>query len=232
MFWSLAFVESTGRSIAVFDEPVVCRLPHDACGLSLAPSRCGMRLAAGLFDGHVVLWRSAAPSGPGGRADWACASKQCEMRGHGAAVNSVQWSADDSRLLSASDDRTLRVWCTTSAVLLAVLEGHGECVRAGIFGRAHDIVSISDDRTVRVWRARSSVPEPEPAPPRGEDDARTSLAAPYRCVSTCHVVDTPLSIALGDHGKVLMVGDRAGRTSHGMVGGNVMVLGVPDPSEM
>jgi WD40 repeat protein len=72
------------------------------------------------------------------------------------AVLSVAITPDGRRIVSGSDDETVRVWDTSSGAQLAVLRGHEgrvECVAVTPDGGR--IVSGSRDKTVRVWDANS-----------------------------------------------------------------------------
>ena len=60
------------------------------------------------------------------------------------------------RIVTASFDRTARVWETNSGQELAVLRGHGDAVVHAEF--SHDgtlVVTASHDRTARVWETDS-----------------------------------------------------------------------------
>jgi hypothetical protein len=61
-------------------------------------------------------------------------------------------TADDRRVVSASEDRTLKVWDLETGLKLATLEGHAGAVTAcAITSDGRYVVSASDDRTLRVW---------------------------------------------------------------------------------
>ena len=74
------------------------------------------------------------------------------LEGHQAGVSSVNVSPDGHRALSASDDKTLRVWDLNTGKCLRVLIGHtdGICsVRVSADWRG--AVSGGLDKTLRVW---------------------------------------------------------------------------------
>ena len=78
------------------------------------------------------------------------------LEGHSNSVNSVAFSHDSTRLASASDDRTVKIWDATSGECLQTLEGHRGPVRSVAF--SHDstrLASASYDRTIRIWGASS-----------------------------------------------------------------------------
>ena len=76
------------------------------------------------------------------------------LRGHEDDVNAVGFSPDGARIVSGSDDDTLRVWDAASGAELLVLRGHERPVfAAGFSSDGGRIVSGSDDETARVWDA-------------------------------------------------------------------------------
>ncbi len=72
------------------------------------------------------------------------------LQGHTGAIWGVE-RLDEQRVVSASDDGTLRVWDVASGATLALLEGHTDWVRAVARLDERRVVSASNDRTLRVW---------------------------------------------------------------------------------
>ena len=77
------------------------------------------------------------------------------LQGHPDYVTSVAFSPDGKRIVSGSDDTSLRVWDAEREVQIgSPLEGHTWYVRSVAFSPdGTRIVSGSCDRTVRVWDA-------------------------------------------------------------------------------
>ena len=73
----------------------------------------------------------------------------------GSVVYSVACSPDGSRIVSGSDDGTVRVWDAVSGeCVLGPLEGHtGDVNSVSFSGEGSRIVSGSRDKIVRVWDA-------------------------------------------------------------------------------
>jgi WD40 repeat protein/tetratricopeptide (TPR) repeat protein len=78
------------------------------------------------------------------------------LRGHTDAVRSVAWSPDPEgmRLLSAGDDRTLKVWNSRTGEELLTLTGHAGAVNAAAWSPdGMRIASAGADGSVRLWDA-------------------------------------------------------------------------------
>jgi WD40 repeat protein len=75
---------------------------------------------------------------------------------NGADINGVDFSSSGKQLVTASDDKTARVWDTATGVQRLVLSGHTGWVWQGSFSPdGNSIVTASRDMTARIWDARS-----------------------------------------------------------------------------
>ena len=72
-------------------------------------------------------------------------------------VLSVAFSQDGRRIVSGSEDKTIRVWdAETGKVVLGPLEGHTSLVKSVAFSQDGKlIVSGSKDHSIRVWDAET-----------------------------------------------------------------------------
>ena len=74
--------------------------------------------------------------------------------GRSRSVRSVSFSPDVMRIVSGSDDNTVRVWDAVTGEVISTFMGHGGPVNSVSFSPdGSRIVSGSDDNTVRVWDA-------------------------------------------------------------------------------
>ncbi|MDM8558849.1 AAA-like domain-containing protein [Candidatus Parabeggiatoa sp. HSG14] len=73
-----------------------------------------------------------------------------QLRGHQNTVFALRFAANGRYLVSASFDRTLRVWDIKSGATVRVLQGHGTGVTS-IAIHDEQIFSASNDGTVRRW---------------------------------------------------------------------------------
>ena len=119
---------------------------HNNAVLSLAFSRDGKYLLSGSGDRTARLW------------DVQTGETIRVLAGHTDQIYAVGVSAPgengEIRLVTGSDDHTLRLW-DGAGNLIKVLEGHGDAVFAAAFtpdGRY--LVSGSFDKTIRLWDAR------------------------------------------------------------------------------
>src|SRR5947208_908164 len=80
--------------------------------------------------------------------------EQLRLTGHTGPVYSVCLSADGKRLLTNSEDKTLRLWDTDTGKCLRIFEGHGKQVwGAALSADGKRVLSGSDDGTMRLWDA-------------------------------------------------------------------------------
>ena len=78
------------------------------------------------------------------------------LTGHGDWVRAVAVSPDGRRAVTASNDRTLKVWELESGRELQTLSGHAGWVRAvALAPDPWRAVSASSDRTLKVWELES-----------------------------------------------------------------------------
>jgi WD40 repeat protein len=78
---------------------------------------------------------------------------------HDAAVSSAAFSADGSRVVTASSDHTARVWDAATGKPLGPSFRHQEGVNSAAFNRdGSRVVTASSDRTAQVWDAVTGKP--------------------------------------------------------------------------
>ena len=81
------------------------------------------------------------------------------FEGHSGFVNSVAFSPDGQKIVSGSNDQTVRVWDAAAGTPLQTLKGHSDPVKSIAFSPdGQKIVSGSNDQTVRVWDAAAGTP--------------------------------------------------------------------------
>ena len=74
------------------------------------------------------------------------------LAGHADVVMAVAVTPDGRQAVSASQDRTLKVWDLASGAELRTLAGHAEWVTAvAVTPDGRQAVSASQDRTLKVW---------------------------------------------------------------------------------
>ena len=73
---------------------------------------------------------------------------------HSDPVHSVAFSSDGRRVVSGSQDHTLKLWDVASGKLIRTFEGHEEGVSAVAFSRdGARLLSGGYDHTVKLWDA-------------------------------------------------------------------------------
>ncbi|MCP4699604.1 MAG: hypothetical protein GY862_22555, partial [Gammaproteobacteria bacterium] len=79
------------------------------------------------------------------------------LSGHQDGVNSAAFSPDSQKIVTASDDKTAKVW-DVQGKELASLSGHQDGVNSAAFSPdSQKIVTASDDKTVKVWNIKGKL---------------------------------------------------------------------------
>lgn len=147
----------------------VTRVDFADGGRSLAATAGGRAYRIALPRGPAVQIGSAAPqpatvAGPGGATAAAKGSlvtiarpdgTQILLVGHRADVNSVAFSADGTRVVTASVDHDARIWDARSGALLQVLLGHFATVSDARFSPDGRWVVTAGPETAGLWSARN-----------------------------------------------------------------------------
>jgi WD40 repeat protein len=87
----------------------------------------------------------------------ASATERREPQHIRAPRRAVVFSHDGSRIVTASDDKTARIWDAATAREIAVLRGHLSSVRLAAFSPdGSRILTASSDMTARIWDTASA----------------------------------------------------------------------------
>ncbi|MFL5341850.1 MAG: hypothetical protein ACJ8F7_17020, partial [Gemmataceae bacterium] len=143
------YTASDKKLIRVFDTKTGEKLftltaAHEVRSLALSPD--GRRLAVGYDDvnGRIGVW------------DLKTKAETVWPAGHRDSLTCVVYSADGTRLATASQDGTAKLWEAATGRLLAELRGHAGYVNYVAFhpdGR--QAVTAGEDGTVRFWDGSS-----------------------------------------------------------------------------
>ncbi|HLP62103.1 MAG TPA: NACHT domain-containing protein [Candidatus Deferrimicrobium sp.] len=78
--------------------------------------------------------------------------------GHTNKVNSAVYSRDGKKILSASNDNTIKEWDAETGVCVKTLAGHKYGVNSAVYsGDGKKILSASSDNTIKEWDAGTGV---------------------------------------------------------------------------
>ena len=130
---------------------------------------CGMRPMANCWSNSKAMQTpsltrrfrptASASSRPAGTRRRECGTRPtANCWPSSKATRTVSWHAafspDGQRIVTASEDKTARVWNAANGQLLAKLEGHTDSVVQAAFSPdGQRIVTASEDKTARVWNA-------------------------------------------------------------------------------
>jgi hypothetical protein len=106
--------------------------------------------AAGTGVGIYVYLKSSYQAGSAGNLP---ASALYVLKGHSAAVTSLSWLSDGSRLASGSLDKTARLWSSTDGSALATIKADSQVRAAAWSPDGSTLATGEDDRSVQLWGA-------------------------------------------------------------------------------
>ena len=130
-------------------QPIAVLHGHTNAIASICFSPEGNILATGGADDLIKLWAVANPQPfPNPQVSW---DEVGTLRGHHGTVLSVAFCRDGSRLISCSEDFTVKVWEIESRRCIASLEGHTFAVTSCTFLDSERAASGSCDETARIW---------------------------------------------------------------------------------
>jgi Prp8 binding protein len=119
---------------------------HKAEIYSLRFSPSGKHLVSGSFDRNIFLWNV-----------YGDCENYCVLKGHGNAVLEVQWFYDESKIASASADKTVALLDLELGQRIRKYTGHYSIVNSCSTPRKSSQIMISgaDDGKIKVWDTRS-----------------------------------------------------------------------------
>jgi WD40 repeat protein len=109
---------------------------------ALAFSPDGKQIALGGSDARIYLFQSADGK----------FVRQTQVPGHTCTITALAFHPGNAVLVSASKDRSLRIWNPANGQALKTLDGHTAWAQGVLFlDRGTRLASASADRTVRIW---------------------------------------------------------------------------------
>ena len=131
---------------------------HDGPVYSAAFSSTGDAVVTGGYDKRVLVWRPSdvrpydfkrLKSNSGGVIP---PPKFRSLDGHNGPVRAVAFSQNGSRIVSGSQDNTIRLWDSEGGQLLKSFRGHDGAVRTVTFAESDQVIlSGSHDNSIRKW---------------------------------------------------------------------------------
>jgi WD40 repeat protein len=158
---------SSDKSVRVWDaengRQTLTLMWHGDTVSCIAYSPDSKWIVSGSSDKTLKVWDVATDPGsltlnPGAAFQSFQSRERLSLNGHLGAVYGVAFSPDGKRIVSASADKTLKVWDAATGRETLTIEGHLDGVQSVAFSPdGSRIVSGSADGEIRVWDAEVGV---------------------------------------------------------------------------
>ena len=112
-------------------------------------------------DGSLIAWWSGDST-----ISLAAGAQSRRLRGHSGSVRCVSFSANGEYLVSASENKAIKVWNPATGAELVMLRGHDHDVDAVVVSPDGARVTSVSGETIKLWDVRISA---EPATFRGHE---------------------------------------------------------------
>jgi serine/threonine protein kinase len=89
-----------------------------------------------------------------------CHSDLLTLKGHTGRVRSASFSPDGTRIVTASEDQTARLWDVKTGTATLTLKGHASGVQSASFSPDGTRIVTASYTTAKVWDARPVIPVP------------------------------------------------------------------------
>lgn len=73
--------------------------------------------------------------------------------GHEASIHEATFSPDGTRVVTASSDKTARLWDVATGHLVATLHGHGDAIGSAVYSPDGSRILTTEDNMARIWDA-------------------------------------------------------------------------------
>ena len=81
--------------------------------------------------------------------------KWIRLFGHTKNATSAQCSSDNNKIVSTSQDSTIRIWNSCSGACIKILRAEGSIPRCASFGPDGKKIVSADENVIRIWDAYS-----------------------------------------------------------------------------
>jgi WD40 repeat protein len=125
-------------------KPIIPWIGHKHSITCIAYSECGCFVATGSMDSSIRLWHSSG-------------KEIRTIKGHGSRINGVRFVGSGQKLVSASEDGTIKTWSIATGKMLQCIDCSGVAGTILSSGRDEDIVSYSKRGKFRItcWNRES-----------------------------------------------------------------------------
>ncbi|KAJ1457058.1 WD40-repeat-containing domain protein [Pelagophyceae sp. CCMP2097] len=123
---------------------IILRLSAEAPNALLVTKRVARDARAAALAVRKLVWQDRILKGT------------AILKGHASYVMCCAFSPDGTLVVTASNDKTAKLWDAETGAVLLTLEGHASCVRSCAFSPdGKRIVTASHDKTARLWDVKT-----------------------------------------------------------------------------